>query len=232
MKRITTVLIGLFFAFTISAQDFKVRVIDKSHRVDKINRTGLAVTIEVDKKMVEGMWKKEFKNFGKSKSSGKVDVIEQANIPQISSRTVRAMSSVETTAKGVTVWMAVDMGDTWVQPGSKGYSALEQILKDFGRDCYRASIMEEIEAAEKALEKSVKVQEKVIKEGDNLVKSIENNGQEKTILETKIEENATELIELEKSLEQNNIDQEEASNDVLEKEKAVNIVKDKLNKVD
>ena len=232
MKRFTGVMLGLFLAFTIQAQKYKVKVIDKDYRVDKISRTGLAVILEADKKLVESLWKKEFKKYGKSHSSGKVGIIDQANVPQISSRTVRAMSTVESVSGGVMVWMAVDMGDSWVKSGSKGYTALEQLLHDFGKDCYRSSIMTEVEVAEKALEKTVKEQEKIIKEGDNLVKAVETNGQDKTILETKIEENAAELIELEKSIEQNNIDQDEATNEVAEKEKAVLIVKDKLNQID
>jgi len=231
MKRILVITLGLFLAFAVNAQKYKVKVVDRDHRVDKINRTGLAVVLEADKKLVESLWKKEFKKYGKSHSSGKVGVIDQASVPQVSSRTVRAMSTVESTSGGVMVWMAVDMGDTWVKSGEKGYTALERILHDFGKDCYRASIMEEVEDAEKALAKTVKEQEKTIKEGDNLVKAVETNGQNKITLETKLEENATELIELESSIEQNKIDQDEAANQVAEKEKAVTIVKDKLNQI-
>ena len=232
MKRLTTIGLSLFLALAVNAQSYKVKVIDKDYRVDKITRPGLAVIINADKKLVESLWKKEFKKYGKSHNSGKVGVIDQASIPQVSSRTVRSMSTVETANGGVMVWMAVDMGDTWVKSGTKGYSALEQLLHDFGKDCYRTAIMEEVEASEDALAKTVKEQEKMIKEGDNLVKAIETNGQDKTSLETKLEENAAELIELEKTLEQNKLDQDEATNQVAEKEKAVNITKDKLNQID
>ena len=232
MKVFTSVILGLFFAFTVNAQKYKVRVTDKSYPVDKINRIGLSVVIEADKKLVESLWKKEFKKFGKASSSGKVNIIDQASIPQVSTGIVRAMSTVQSVSGGVMIWMAVDMGESWVKSGSKGYSALEDLLRDFGRECYRSSIMEEVEDAEKALEKTVKSQEKIIKEGDNLVKSVATNGQNKTTLETKLEDNATELIELEKSIEQNKVDQTEATSQVAEKEKAVNIVKDKLNLIE
>ncbi len=232
MKRFTSILLGLFFAFTIQAQKYKVTVVDKDLSVDKITRTGLAVTIQADKKLVESLWKKEFKKFGKSHSAGKASIIDQAIIPQVSSRTVLAMSSVNSVSGGMMVWMAVDMGDEWVKSGSKGYTALEQLLHDFGKKCYESSIMSEVEDAEKALGKTVKEQEKVIKEGDNLIKATETNKQEKITLDTKIEENAAELIELESSIEQNKIDQDEATNEVAEKEKAVNIVKDKLNLIE
>lgn len=224
-----TLLIGFLCLFISSASIAqKVTVNQSDQKINKITRTGAVVYLELDKKLVKALWKKKFREFGKVTTSGGDYYIEAGSVPGISG-TSRNISRVESSGKGVMVWWAVDLGDTWVQQGGKGWSTVQKILTDFARSAYKEDIMTQIAAAEKALDKTVKDQEKTIKEGEHLQSSLEKNADEKTRLEDAIKNNAEDKVNLENEVVQNKKDQEQMVKEVDKMKKAVEVVKAKLN---
>lgn len=127
--------------------------------------------------------------------------------------------------------MAVDLGDEWAQSGGKGWAAIEKILKEFGVKAYKEDIMIQIAAAEKALGKTVKEQEKTVKSGENLQSDLQQNGEDKIKLEQELKDNASQKVQLEKDIEQNKKDQQRMVGEVDKMKKAVDIVKQKLHQI-
>ncbi len=228
MKKNIIILLALLFAGIVQAQ--KVTVNQTDQKVNKITRPGAAIYLELDEKTVSNLWKKQFKDYGKVSTSGGDYFIEAATVPGINS-IVRTISRVEKSGKGTMVWMAVDMGDEWAQSGGRGWSAIEKILHSFGVTAYKEDIMEQIADAEKALDKTVKVQEKTMKEGDNLQSDFEDNAEEKIRLENALKDNAAKKQQLIQDIEQNKKDQERMVGEVDKMKKAVDVVKQKLNQV-
>ncbi|HSZ71858.1 MAG TPA: hypothetical protein VK750_04225, partial [Cytophagaceae bacterium] len=72
-------------------------------------------------------------------------------------------------------------------------------------------------------------QNKQIDKGASLVKDISKNGQEKSKLEQQLKDNAAELQQLNKDVENNKGDQKAAGEEVVKMQKALEVVKAKLN---
>lgn len=229
MKTLYTITLLLLCSIGVSAQ--KVTVSQSEQKVNKIMRTGAAVYLELDEKSVKSAWKKQFKEFGKVSSSSGDLYIETASIPGIN-KVVRTISKVEKSGKGTMVWLAIDMGDEWAKNGGSGWGAMEKLLRDFGTRAYKDGIMEEIADAEKALAKTVKEQEKTMKQGENLKSDLEDNAEEKVRLENSLKDNASQKVQLEQDIQNNAKDQERMSGEVEKMKKAVDVVKDKLNHVE
>jgi hypothetical protein len=84
----------------------------------------------------------------------------------------------------------------------------------------------------KALTEAIKVQQKKINEGEKLAKDLAKNKQTRAELENKLKKNASDLVEYLALQEQNKKDQAAAAIDVEKMKKAVEIVKDKMNKIE
>ena len=230
MKKI---LILFVFALVVSfTQAQKVSVADHDVTVDKIQRTGVATFLDLDKKFVEKLWKDELKQYGKVSTSKGFYYIEIAQIPAISQNNVRVISTVENTSKGTMVWWAIDLGSSFVMSGEKGYSNTVGVMKEFAKKCYVEDISEQIEDAEKALEKSIKEQEKIIKEGENLQGDLESNASEKQRLEEALKSNADEKVNIQNSISENKDNKTNADKDVADMKKAVEVVRKKLDSIE
>lgn len=88
------------------------------------------------------------------------------------------------------------------------------------------------EEEKKALTEAIKAQQKKVSEGERLAKEIAKNKQTRADLETKQKKNAADLIEFLRLQEQNKKDQAAAAVDVEKMKKALEIVKDKMNKIE
>jgi len=224
MKKIFGLVIAVFAVHVMSAQTVTVQPVERE--VAKVPRKGLGVNIELDSKFVEKQWKKKLKDFGGKSSSekGGVTKIEGATITELSSSPVQMWTKVEG-GKGTTeVWWIIDLGTEYVTSESSSFGTAKKILHDFGVECYREDINEQIEEAEKEYEKTVKNLEKEQKEGENLNGKIESN---KSTIEKLQQEN----VGLEKEVDQNKKDQEQLTKDVATMKKKVEEVKAKLDKV-
>jgi hypothetical protein len=230
MKHLLTFFLVLS-CFTFSSGQ-KISVSQSSETIEKIPRTGLSVVIALDDDEVEDEWKKQLKNYGKVESSKGVYTVAVANIPSVSSSPCRVTSIVKSSGKGSQVWWTIDLGNQMLTSNSSASKAAEKILHDFAVLCYRDDITNQIKEAEKALANSVKTQEKEVKEGQDLVKDVEKNKQDKIALEQKIIQNGKDLEQLQKDIAQNKTDQGSAAADVEKMKKAVEVVKSKLTTID
>ncbi len=84
----------------------------------------------------------------------------------------------------------------------------------------------------KALTDAIKAQQKKVSEGEKLAKDIAKNKQYRTDLEAKQVKNASDLVEFLRLQEQNKKDQSAAAADVEKMKKALEVVKDKMNKIE
>lgn len=229
MQKIVFTLL-LFFIASQFVVAQKVKVSESTETIDKLDRSGLFVVIDLDQKTVDKMWEKQLKSYGKTESSKGTYTTPVANVSNISSSPVKIVSKVEGSGKGTKVWWTIDMGTSHVtkESNSSAYKSAEKILYEFALECYRVDINNQIKDAEKALSSSVKNQERKIKDGENLVRDIDKNKQEKINLEQKLKDNASELEQLKKDVEQNKLDQTAAASEVEKMKKAVDVVKQKL----
>ncbi len=202
MKKIFTVIYLLSTLGFVFSQTVKVTESDR--KVSKVVRSGQAIMLELDVKLVEKLWKKEAKNFGKSSKDGKVTVFEAGIIPSISTHPLHVLTKVEGSGShGTIVWMAVDTGSEWVTKSHSKYSKLEKILKDFGIKAYTTDINNDIKIAEFALNKASKDLSQIKKQGEKLAINLTQNADKKVMLENQLAENATQKVELENNIEQN-----------------------------
>jgi len=229
-KIVFTLLLFVASQFAVAQ---KVKVNESTETIDKLERSGLFVVIDLDHKMIDKMWEKQLKSYGKTESSKGTYTLPVANVSAISSNPVKIVSKVEGSGKGTKIWWTIDMGTSHVTKESNpsAYKAAEKILYEFALECYRADINNQIKDAEKALNTSVKNQEKKVKEGENLLRDIDKNKQEKINLEQKLKDNAAELERLKKDVEQNKLDQAAAASDVEKMKKALDVVKSKLDEL-
>jgi len=217
MKNILILLFSIISSNTLYAQDYNIKVDDHSGKVGKMHHAGLAIHIDLDKKGVKDYWKKELKQMGKVDSESGVYLIESARFSAVSSQPVRLLSNVEATAKGTRIWLSINNGNGYIKSGSSGYGGAKDYLQNFAKKMYKKDIERQISDAEKALESSKKDQTKVIESG--------------VVLEKSLLENEEEKIQLQTGLEQNKNDQELAINTVLAMEEALELVKEKIEKV-
>ncbi|MFQ3575094.1 MAG: hypothetical protein SNJ77_01540 [Cytophagales bacterium] len=233
LLNIALILCVVFFVKIAVGQ--KVSVVSAQERVEGELRKGMETLVVLEAKKVEAEWQKYLKQFGKVLSKkGGVYLLESAEIKDISGTPVMVYSWVYPTNTGVRVFWSLFLGNEYITPETNEhrYNAAAKILRDFGVKMYIDDINEQISDAEKALNTTVKNQEKKIKEGSQIERKIENNKKEKKDLEEKLRNNAQEAINLENSKKQNKLDQEAASKDVEKMKAALERVKAKLSKVE
>ncbi len=229
-KHIITTLLAVFgFGLLGFSQD--IAVTDRGEKIDKIVRPGQATFIELDKKDVEGLWKKYLKDYGKVSSKGGVYRVDIANIPAVANGNVRVISKVEASSKGTMVWWTIDMGNHYLQDGEAGYSSAKKLLRDFAVFAYKEDVMRQEEEAQKAMERSEKEHDRMVKTGENLQSDLERNQKEKERLEQALADNAAQKEQLQKDLEQNKKDQEATQKEKERRQKELQAVRDKLAKI-
>lgn len=210
----------------------KVIVNDAEERIDGVLCKGMETVIQLESNMIEKGWNKFLKEYGKVDSKkGNIFFMESADIADVSSTPVKVYSRITATNIGIRVFWAIELGSEFVTTGNKKLAA-DKLLHDFGVKMYIQYINDQIEDAEKALQNTVKNQERKIKDGSNLEKKIVNNKEDKINLENKLKENASDLINLLQAQQQNVLDQKAAKEDVEKMKKAVENVKAKLSKVE
>lgn len=230
MRKLLLITFSVFMMQSLLAQ--KVTVSEMSQKVNKINRTGMGMLLDINSKDVENAFKKKLKDYGKVDKEGDYMIVHPAQVSSVSSKPVKITAKVQSQGKQTLVWWAIDLGDKYVTSGGTGYKAAEKILHDFGIEMYLEDINEQIKDAEDALEKVVKQQDKTIKEGENLQDDLKDNAKEKEDLESALKKNAQDKIDIQEDIQQNKKDQEAMTKEVSEAKKAVEIVKAKLQKVE
>lgn len=209
----------------------KVEVVSLDQKIQKIPRIGVATYIELDKRDVEGLWKKQLKEYGKVEKESGVFYVNIANVKNISSSPVKIISMIDKTSQGTMIWLAIDNGDTYIKKGENGYEEMKKILYDFGIIAYRNDVMEQLKKAEKAHAKSLRNQERTVKVGENLSKSLTKNGEQKVKLEQNLVKNGEQKVEIQQNIKQNLADQKKAAEELEQMQKIVDDVKAKLHDI-
>ena len=229
MKRycaiIAVIIIGCLTAVDSFAQKRTINARVQKEEVEGVSREGAAVDIELNNKSIVKEWESTLKTYGKlSKLKGDAYKVTEATFPGVSGTCViyaRCYSS----GKGYTAWWSIDNG-THITSNSK---SSESKLEEFARQQYINDVNEQIKDAEDAVKSATKAHEKQIGKGEDLVKDISKNGQEKEKLEKELRDNAAELQQLNKDVETNKGDQKKAAEEVAKMQKALEVVKAKLN---
>ncbi len=193
--------IALFFSlnilYSVFAQSKKEIEVTSGHaEVQQVDRQGMQVSIELDDKFVTKNWVQKLKEYGKVESEKGGYVIHGASIPDISSACT-IYSTVISGKSGTKVFWAIDLGGSYITEGHSHYGSAKKKLKDFATSAYVADINVQIAAAEDALKSSVRDQEKLVKQGENLKNDTQKNIKDKADLEKKLVENASNLKSLE-----------------------------------
>jgi hypothetical protein len=193
--------------------------------IDKVTYKGIFLTLPLSDRQVEKEWEDYIKSYGKVSSSRGVYRVTTADMRDISAEPVNLTTQVKGNRKSTTIFAAFDLGSgNFVVPGNGNYDAANKWLSDFGT---KTVLNDEVRVAEDGFNESQKNHQKMVKNGERLVRDIENNKKEKERLLRKIDENAKELEQLQKDVETNKTDQTNALTDVDNKKKNVETVKAK-----
>lgn len=228
----------IFFAAALlvgaQAQKIVIKVEHGHHLINALSKSGQHVIISLDMKEVQNGWAKKIRGWGgKAEESKGTYTIHGAIIPEISKSPVTIYTHVSSSNTGTKVWWGIDMGSAMITPQTHSgeYAKMEKILRDFAAAEYIDDINLQIAAAEKVVQNSVRAQEKTVQKGQQILGDIEGNKKQKAELEQKLEQNRLDAIQLQKDLEQNKLDQQNSAAEVVKMQKALEVVKAKLNSV-
>lgn len=234
--KLKALLLGLLCmaAGLCNAQSGKVE--ESEQTVNGVNRRGQQLTVQLDTKFVEKLWKDQLAQKGgktKIKYTKGVYSLDGVVLDTISGNPMRIISTVGSSPEGSYVWWSLDMGVAYVDKKAtpKEYAAAEGFMQAFARKAYKEDIFRQINQAEEVLRATKQEQDRVVKQANDLQASIEKNRQRKLQLEAELVKNTEDLKLLEQNV-QNNLKQQEASRlQVQEMEKAVEAVRAKLTQV-
>jgi hypothetical protein len=209
MQKYLVIFSLLCCVFTAQAQ--KIKIQESSETVEGINRQGMYVLLELDKKEVEKSWLRYLKQYGKTETSKGLIFVQSAEMKAISDYPCRVLSMVEVAHTGARVWWAIDMGSKFVTKESEAqYAGAEKMLYEFAVNAYKEDVNRQIIDAEGALEAATKIHEKEVTEGINLQDKTEANQTQKAELENKLKINQEDYTRLNREIDNNFAEQKTA----------------------
>ncbi|HVD98564.1 MAG TPA: hypothetical protein VNB90_10200 [Cytophagaceae bacterium] len=209
MQKCLVIFSLLCCVFTAQAQ--KIKIQESSETVEGINRQGMYVLLELDKKEVEKSWLRYLKQYGKTETSKGLIFVQSAEMKAISDYPCRVLSMVEVAHTGARVWWAIDMGSKFVTKESEAqYAGAEKMLYEFAVNAYKEDVNRQIIDAEGALEAATKIHEKEVTEGINLQDKTEANQTQKAELENKLKINQEDYTRLNREIDNNFAEQKTA----------------------
>jgi hypothetical protein len=222
----------IFLGGYVSAQGYKATISSHNENIGKVQRTGLKTSVGFGEKKVKDAWETYLKKFGKVSSSKGVYEMEAAKIPSISPQPVRIVSKVnEESNSAAYVFCAFDLGTGYISSQDSRYGAAEKFMKDFLLKVYRDEYGEQVAAAEKALNTSIRNQEKLVEKDNDWAKEIQNNQQDIIELERKIQEKKAKIVELNQQIETNKTTKLKAAEETERARKVVEQMKAKLGEI-
>jgi hypothetical protein len=227
MKKLLTTVFVLFIGL-LPAFAQSILLHDAVKSIEGLSCTGVSTFIELDKKAVEKAWAKKLKEFGKVETTRKAVLVRVALIPEISPNAIKLYSTLEPSAKGVTVFYALDLGDGFITPTLPEYEITRKILSDFAQSLYHDDMAEQVKETERAVMFTQKQYEKKTEEGKNLADKIEKNAADKIRLEKLLYENTQQAQRLKQELEQNKHQQEAMAEEATKVKKLSEDKKKKL----
>ncbi|MFC5408991.1 hypothetical protein ACFPMF_06720 [Larkinella bovis] len=220
---------GMLIVSVLPAPVWAQTVSSATEKVDQISLVGLSLSLPIDGKFVEKEWETLLKTYGKV-ATGRNGVykVPSANIPALSSDPLNVASKVSSEKNKATVFLAVDKGNAdYVKPGSAMYDQVETLLKEFAA---RTQINYDIKLADDSYQEAQKKQDKLVKQGEKLVRDLERNKKEKDNLVKRMDENVRELEQLIRDTETNKSDQTNAVKELDVKKQALEAARAKLPK--
>ena len=224
MKTVTRLaLIICFLAQTVST--YAQTVYAGENTIDKAKVSGLYLTIQGDGKQIEKDWESQLQKYGRVSSSRGTYRVTNANIPAISPEPINLVSTVKSSRTSATIFTSYDLGNgNFVTTGGTGYPAAEGLLKEFSNN---ALYNQEVQVAQSSFDDAQKNHQKMVRKGEQLQRSIEQNAKEKERLLKRIDDNARELEQLQKDIETNKTDQVNAQTELDSRKSNVEAVKAK-----
>ncbi|MCU0429548.1 MAG: hypothetical protein MUF42_06205 [Cytophagaceae bacterium] len=206
MKTITSCLL-LLWSLSLWAQ--KVKIEDSKETHGHSIHQGIATTLELDKKEVGKAWEKYMKLYGKLENDKGYYKVSPALLTGLSNASL--LSQVVASATGTKVWLCLQIDSTDVTPDKTAeYATAKKLLYEFGVTAYRDDINEQIAEAEKALEQSVQIHERKLKEGEGLEDKLVENQNDKLDFELRQKKNAEDFVRINTAINANLTDQKTA----------------------
>ncbi|MGV3642084.1 MAG: DNA repair ATPase [Adhaeribacter sp.] len=237
MKSLFLFIISCCLATLAQAQQYSVS--ESELDIKGVPRKGQRILIQLDSKEVERAWENHLRekagkivvpiSLPKNQVGKGISVLEKARIDTISKTPLRIISKVEATEEGTAVWWTLDLGHAYVSKEGtpQQYAAAEGFLQAFARKVYRQDLQRQVEEANKVLQSAQNEENRVMRQAEDLKKSLERNAQRKLDLEAELARNAVELTQLQAGVENNVKQQEAARQEVENMKKAVEVVKAK-----
>jgi hypothetical protein len=237
MKSLMLLLACLGFGTLVYAQELQVS--ESELEIKGVPRKGQRILIQLDSKEVEKAWENHLREkagkivvpiaLPKNQVAKGVSVLEKARIDTISKTPLRIISKVEATEEGTAVWWTLDLGHAYVSKEAtpEQYAAAEGFLQHFARKVYRDDMKHQVAEAEKVLQSAQNEHNRVLRQAEDLKKSLARNAQRKLELEAELARNAKELTQLQAEVENNGKQQQATLEEVANMKKAVEVVKAK-----
>ncbi|UFH52618.1 hypothetical protein [Spirosoma sp. KNUC1025] len=214
-----------FFLFVSTLSSYAQTVYAGENTIDKTKLSGLYLTIQGDGKQIEKDWESQLQKYGRVSSSRGTYRVTNASIPAISPEPINLVSTVKSSRTSATIFTSYDLGNNnFVTTGSTGYSAAESLLKEFSNS---SLYNQEVRLAQTSFDDAQKNHQKLVRKGEQLQRSIEQNAKEKERLLKRIDDNAKELEQLQKDIETNKTDQANALTELDSRKSNVEAVKAK-----
>ena len=216
------------FLLTIAATGIHAQTVYAGEStIEKTKTSGLYLTLQGDGKQIEKDWEEQLKTYGRLTASRGLYRVPNADIPAVSPEPINLMSTVKSARTSATIFAAFDLGSgNFVRTGGTGYSAAEQLLKDFAS---KSVLGQEVRLAEGSFDEAQKNHQKAVRNGERLQREIELNAKEKERLLKRIDDNTKELEQFQKDVETNKTDQANALMELENRKKNIEAVKTKNN---
>lgn len=237
MKSLFVLFICCCLATLAHAQQYPVS--ESELAIKGVPRKGQRILIQLDSKEVERAWENHLRekagkivvpiSLPKNQVGKGISVLEKARIDTISKTPLRIISKVDATEEGTAVWWTLDLGHAYVSKEGtpEQYAAAAGFLQSFARKVYRQDLQRQVDEANKVLQSAEHEQHRVVRQAEDLKKSLERNAQRKLDLEAELARNAQEQTQLQAAVENNSKQQEAARQEVENMKKAVEVVKAK-----
>ncbi|HBF87099.1 MAG TPA: hypothetical protein DDX39_00545 [Bacteroidales bacterium] len=173
---LSALFIGIFFG--ISNAQRKIVVSEKNFSFVSGNQNSLVVNIyEADEDLILKQWKKLMKDYDAKVSSKKEVFADNALIKNLSPNTVDVYAVTEKNQDGdFNLVVAIDLGGAYLSSSSHPdkYKTAERVIYDFAVETTKEAIKEQVKEQEKNLEKLQSEAAQLVKDKENLQKSIED----------------------------------------------------------
>jgi len=218
MKKSYLIISFFLFSFLLNAQEIKVT--ESKENIGGAKNPVLTVIIyDADESTIEKAWKSLMKGYDAKVSTKDGVYANNANISDISAKTIDVYAMTEKQNDGIKLTVAIDLGGAFLSSSAHPdqYKAAEKIVRNFAIDICKKAVQEKLDEAmkqQKGLESNLK---DLVKKNDKLHKEIEDYKDR--------------ISDDEKDIETNQKDQGTTNNAIDSQKKVVEEIQKKLDKI-